>query len=349
MSKRAGWGIVGTGTIARTFAEAVRLSTSGRLAAVGSRDSDRAEAFAREFGVDRAHGSYEELFDDPSVEFVYVATPHPLHAESTIAAARAGKHVLCEKPLAVSAAGAAVMFDAVRETGTFLMEGFGFALHPQTRQLDGLLRSGVVGELRSISASFGFDAGPAPANYLHRRDLAGGTILDNGCYVVAVARRIAGHTADRTFRDPDQLWGAGQLHPVERIDVEAAALLWFDGGVSAQLLSTTRTEVEKTVRITGSEGFIHLPAAYLPGRTDRFGGRPRIIVERHGEEPNDIVVDAPGSLYTVEADAVVAYAREGRTEAPELTWEDTLGNMRTLDRWREVVGVEYDPEMERPR
>lgn len=349
MSERAGWGIVGTGTIARTFAEAVQLSSSGRLAAVGSRDLERARAFAHEFGVDRAHGSYEALFEDLSVEFVYVATPHPFHVELTIAAARSGKHVLCEKPLAVSAAGAEVMFDAVRETGTFLMEGFGFAVHPQARKLDDLLRAGAIGELRSISASFGFDAGPAPTNYLFRRELAGGTILDNGCYPVAVARRIAGHTADRTFRDPDGLWGAGQFHPEAGVDVEAAALFWYESGVSAQILSTLRTEVDRTVHITGSEGFIHLPSAYLPGRTDRFGGTPRIIVERHGEEPREIVVDAPGSLYTVESDVVVAYAREGRTEAPELTWEDSLGNMRTLDRWREAVGIEYDAGLERPQ
>ena len=348
MSERAGWGILGTGGIAHIFAAAVQASTSGRLVAVGSRDAGTAAAFAGEFGMERSYGSYTALLDDPAVEFVYVATPHPTHVELASAAARAGKHVLCEKPIAPSAAGAAIVIEAARQAGVFLMEGFAFRCHPQTKRLAELLEGDEIGELRSVNASFGFDAGPAPTNYLFRRDLAGGAMLDNGCYPVALSRRIAGHTVGATYRDPDRLAGAGLLHPEQGIDLDAHALTSYEGGVAAHLTCTLRTEVDKNVLITGSKGFIRLPAAFLPGRIDRFGGQPRIIVERHGEEAREIVIDAPGGLYTIEADTVVARAREGRTEAPEMTWEDSMGNMRVLDRWRAAVGVRYDDDVESP-
>ncbi len=342
MSEKAGWGILGTGGIAHTFANAIGESQLGRLVAVGSRDAARSSAFAAEFGADRSHGSYEALVDDPGVQFVYVATPHTTHVELAVLAAEAGKHVLCEKPVAVNGAGAATIFEAARKAGVFLMEGFAFRCHPQVAHLERLLEGGEIGELRSIYASFGFDAGPAPTNYLMRRDLAGGAMLDNGCYPVALSRRIAGHTVGQVFRNPDRVFGAGLLHPSEGIDLDASALTWYEGGVSAHLACTIRTEVDKTVLITGSKGFIRLPAAFLPGRLDRFGGVPRIVLERHGEAPQDILVETPPGLYNIEADAVVSHAREGRTEAPEMTWEDSLGNMAVLDRWRAAVGVTYD-------
>jgi predicted dehydrogenase len=347
MTERAGWGILGTGGIARVFADAVQRSNLGRLAAIGSRDSERAAAFSREFEAERSYGSYEGLLGDPAVEYVYVATPHPQHVELAVAAARAGKHILCEKPLAVSEAGAAIIVEAARSAGVFLMEGFAFRCHPQTQRLAELLEDGAIGELRSISATFGFAAEPS-SHYLFRGDMAGGAMLDNGCYPVSLARRIAGHTAGAVYLDPDRLSGAGVVDASEGIDLEAAALLWFDGGINAQLMCTIRTEVDKVVKITGSEGFIRLPAAYLPGRTDRFGGTPRIIIERHSEDPREIVVDAPGGLYTIEADTVVAHARAGRKEAPELSWDDSLANIRTLDQWRAAVGVAYDGSIERP-
>ena len=346
MTARAAWGILGTGGIAHTFATAVQESQLGRLVAVGSRDATRAEAFAKEVGADRSHGSYEALVDDPDVQFVYIATPHSTHVELAVLAAEAGKHVLCEKPVAVNAAGAAVIFEAARRAGVFLMEGFAFRCHPQMAHLVRLLEGGEIGELRAIQASFGFDAGPAPTNYLMRRDLAGGAMLDNGCYPVALSRRIAGHTIGRVFRNPDRVFGAGLLHATEGIDLDASALTWYEGGISAQLACTIRTEVDKTVLITGSQGFIRLPAAFLPGRLDRFGGVPRIVVERHGEAPREILVETPAGLYNLEADAVVAHAREGRTEAPEMTWEDSLGNMAVLDQWRAAVGVKYDAAVE---
>jgi predicted dehydrogenase len=174
MERRHGWGILGTGKIARILALALRDSATGRLASVASRTAGRSEEFASLFGAGKHHDSYAALIDDPDAEIVYIATPHPGHPEWAIAAAEAGKHVLCEKPLAVNAEAASEIIDAARRNGVFLMEGFAYRCHPQTHRLAEILRYGEIGDVRMIEASFGYDAGPEPGNYLLSHALAGG-------------------------------------------------------------------------------------------------------------------------------------------------------------------------------
>lgn len=338
---QAGWGIIGTGKIARIFAKDLEQARLGRLVAAGSRDLERGIAFASEFGASRAHASYTALIRDPQVEFVYVGTPHTTHAALAMEAAAAGKHVLCEKPLAVNADGAIRMIEQARNSKTFLMEGFAFRCHPQTHRLMEALRAGEIGELRSVSASFGYDAGTAPKNYLFRKDLAGGSMLDVGCYTIAMARLLAGAPCGQPFRDPVRVEGAGLLHPDHGVDLDATAIAWFEGGFSGQLACSIRTGLESSVQITGTEGFVRLPAPWLPGR---FGGPPKIVIQRHREPVREILVDEPVGMYAIEADTVVRRAREGLLEAPEMSWADSLGNMETLDRWRRAVGVTYENE-----
>jgi predicted dehydrogenase len=309
------------------------------LVAVGSRSAERAATFANEFGASRAYGGYDDFFADPAVEFVYVATPHPTHEGLVLAAARAGKHVLCEKPMAVNAIQAQRMVDATAASGTFLMEAFAFRCHPQTSRLIEVIRSGEIGELRGVNAAFGYDAGPTPSNYLHRPDLAGGSILDVGCYTVALARQLAGTAVGERFRDPDRVVGAGLLHPTRGIDLDATAILWYADGFAAQLEASIRTSIDSTVEITGTDGTIHLPAPWLPGK---HGGAPRFTIFGRGSQAREVAIDAPGPLYAIEADSVVERARAGLREAPELAWTDTIGNMQTLDRWREEVGVRFE-------
>src|ERR1700742_5203269 len=177
------WGILGSGRIAREFAEALARSQQGRLVAVASRSSNIAcvEAFA---GARLCHG-YDTLLRDPEIDAVYIATPHPQHAEWAIKAAEAGKHVLVEKPMGLTAFEADAMFHASRKAGTFLGEAFMYRLHPQTAQLVDLVKSGTIGEVRMIKSSFGF-AMPSfmPEHRLYANDLAGGGILDVGGYPV---------------------------------------------------------------------------------------------------------------------------------------------------------------------
>jgi predicted dehydrogenase len=243
--------------------------------------------------------------------------------------------------MAVDADGAAKMIAHARNTGTFLMEAFAFRCHPQTSLLVEMLRNGEIGELRAVSASFGYDAGPAPTNYLLRRDLAGGSILDVGCYTMALTRQVAGAAVSQPFSDPAHVVGAGLLHHDAGVDLDATAIAWFEGGFTGQLSCSIRTSLDSTVHITGTQGFIRMPAPWLPGR---LGGPPRIMVLRHREAPREIAIDESRGLYAVEADTVVVRAREGRIEAPEMSWADSLGNMKALDRWRDEVGVRYETD-----
>lgn len=154
--KRVRWGLLACGKIAEAFAGGVQQSTSGELVAVASRDAERAAAFGARFGVPNCHGSYEALLADPEVDAVYISTPHPMHAEWAIKAADAGKHILCEKPIAMNHAEASTIVDAARRNGVFLMEAFMYRCQPLLAKVLDLLRAGAIGEVRVIRASFGF-------------------------------------------------------------------------------------------------------------------------------------------------------------------------------------------------
>src|SRR5271154_5347990 len=150
------WGILGTGAIARTFAQQLPASRSGRLAAVASRDASKAADFAAKFAAPHAHGSYEALLADGSVQAVYIATPHPQHVQWAIAAARAGKHILCEKPIGLNQWEAMAIVEAAADNDVFLMEAFMYRCHPQTHKLIELITGGAIGEVRLIDAAFCF-------------------------------------------------------------------------------------------------------------------------------------------------------------------------------------------------
>ena len=180
-----GWGILGTGRIARTFAAAVEQSTANKLIAVGSRDQQGAQDFAKQFPAVRehCHDSYAALLDDPAVQAIYVATPHDSHAHWTIKALNAGKHVLCEKPMALNHAQTMAMVEAARRNQCFLMEAFMYQLHPQTIELKQLLDQGAIGELRHIDATFGYHAPFNADSRLFANELAGGDRMSVVPYV----------------------------------------------------------------------------------------------------------------------------------------------------------------------
>ena len=190
--KEIRWGIIGTGRIAREYANALMEAQDNRLLAVASRRAEAAEAFALPYPNVTAQQTCQQLLDDPEVDAVYIATPHPQHAEWTIRALQSGKHVLCEKPLGINHSEVMAMVDAAAQSGRFLMEAFMYRCHPQTRRLLELVNDGAIGELRHIEASFGFHAPFDARSRLFANDLAGGGILDVGCYPMSAARLLAG-------------------------------------------------------------------------------------------------------------------------------------------------------------
>jgi predicted dehydrogenase len=330
------WGIVSTGNIARTLARALAKSKTGELVAVASRTEPAATSFAREFSVPRAHGSYEALFADPEVDVVYIATPHPSHAHWAVLAARAKKHVLCEKPLAMNEAEVSRVLAAARENDVFLMEAFMYRCAPQTRKLVELVASGTLGDVHAISASFGFDGAFPLSGRLLSKELGGGGIMDVGCYPVSIARLLAGAAQGAPFSDPLEVHGVGHVGQSSQVDEYAVAILKFPRDLVATLATSVQLLQDNVVRVFGREGRLLVRDPFLPARE---GGFTEILIERPGREPETVRVEAPDGLYVYEIDAVAAQIE--RREAREMSHADSRGNARTLDQWRRALGVTY--------
>jgi predicted dehydrogenase/aryl-alcohol dehydrogenase-like predicted oxidoreductase len=334
------WGILGAGNIARAFARGVVHSQTGELVAVGSRTQESADKFGEEFGLTRRHASYEALLADPEVEAVYIATPHPFHAEWAIRAAEAKKHILCEKPIALNQAHAMAMIEAAQRNDVFLMEAFMYRCHPQIAKLVELLRANAIGKVRMVQATFGFSAGFSPEGRLFKNALGGGGILDVGCYATSMARLVAGVAMGQDFAEPTEVHGVGRIGETG-VDEWTTAVAKFPGDIIAQVTTAVRMSPENVVRIFGSEGMIYIPDPWIPNRE---GGASIIHLTRWGEEPKQIEVTSSGWLYGLEADTVAANLANRQAAPPAMTWADTMGNMRMLDMWRDAIGLVYDAE-----
>jgi aryl-alcohol dehydrogenase-like predicted oxidoreductase/predicted dehydrogenase len=332
----------------------MRSSRTGRIVAVASREGAKAERFVAEHfagqGV-KGYGSYEALLADAEVDVVYISPPHPEHAYWAIKTARAGKHILCEKPIGLNFGEAMAIVEAAREHGVFLMEAFMYRCLPQTAKVIELVKAGAVGEVKMIQAAFGFSAKFDPNHRLFANALGGGGILDVGCYPVSMSRLIAGVAMGKSFADPIRNKATGEMDVKgyghlgkTGVDEYAAAVIRFPGGVLAQVWCGVRLNQENVVRIYGTEGHLVVPSPWFGSKE---AGESKILLYGKGEtNPEEVVVRADRNLYAYEADAVAAViARGGREAAPPcMTWADTLGNMETLDAWRQSIGLEYESE-----
>jgi len=338
MSARLRWGLLATGNIARKFAQELPTSRTGQLVAVGSRTREAAEKFAADFGGVRAHTSYAALLADPEVDAIYLSTPHPSHLEWTLRAVAAGKHVLCEKPLALRRSDVAQMVDAARARGVFLMEAFMYRCHPQTEKIATLVAEGAIGRLRVIRAAFCFDR-PFDANHrLYNRELGGGGILDIGCYPVSYSRRMAGAALGAPFAEPEQFKAVGQKLAQTGVDDYAAAVAVYPGGVVAELSCGTTLRREVAVTLYGEGGAIEIPSPYHPGGQP---GTDQFTLHRAGRAPEVIATPTSVRLYALEADVVADAIAAGALESPAMTHADSLGNAAVLDDWLAQVGVSY--------
>ncbi len=328
------WGIAGTGKIARKFASELPHSNTGTLVAVGSRSAESAAAFAVDFSGVRAHGTYEALLADPEVEAVYIASPHPEHAWQTIAAAEAGKHILCEKPAALNHGDAMVAIEAARRNGIFFMEAFMYRCHPRTQRIAALIASGIVGRVRTIEATFSFGASFNPESRIFSGSLGGGGILDVGCYTLSISRLVAGAATGLPQAEPIRLFGTAVLCETGA-DTVACATLEFSGGILAQLTCGVGLQRPSVLHVIGEAGILRVANFWNPpGPIEILApdGSPREVIDR----------DPEPYKYALEADAVAEALPA--LESPRVPWADTLGNMVALDQWREAVGVSYSSE-----
>lgn len=315
------WGILSTGYIAGVFAEALALSASEHVVAIASRDAARAEAMAKQYGVARAYGSYAELLDDPEVEGVYIATPNSLHAEWVIECAKAGKHILCEKPLGISRAEAEDMFHAARAHEVWLMEAFMYRFHPRSLKLRQLLESGAIGEVRLVRASFAFTA-TNPNDVRLNAELVGGALMDVGCYCVNFARLAVGQAPSRAL--------ASARWAKSGVDLTLAGTLEYPGGALAQISCSLAASFHQSVQIVGSAGVIDYEGAFnLPAGE---AGVLHLRSDASGVAPETIEFPSVNQ-YQLEAEAFSRLVAAGHTGGglPEMPLEETLDNMAAIE------------------
>ncbi|NTI59917.1 Gfo/Idh/MocA family oxidoreductase [Agrobacterium rhizogenes] len=336
------WGIIGPGTIAKTFADGVAHSRGGKLVAIASRNPDK-PGLGDNFPGARIVNGYEALLADKDVDAIYIATPHTGHAEWAIKAIRAGKHVLVEKPIALSAYDAEAIYYEATKAGVFAGEAFMYRVHPQTVKLIELVKSGVIGDIRIIRSSFGFNMGSVrPEHRLFANETAGGGILDVGGYPVSMARLIAGAADGKPFLDPDKVSGVAHLGQTG-VDEWASAVLKFPNNIIAEVSCSIMANQDNTLRIIGSEGRIEVKDFWFASGHKGGVGKIELI---KGGETQVIEVKEDRWLYSFEVDAAGDAIRAGAKEFayPGIGWADSIGNLRVLDQWRATIGLEYEVE-----
>ncbi|NTE35914.1 aldo/keto reductase [Agrobacterium tumefaciens] len=336
------WGIIGPGTIARTFADGIAHSRTGRLEAIATRNPDK-PGLAEAFSGARIIKGYDALLADPDIDAVYIATPHTGHAEWAIKAIRAGKNVLVEKPIALSAYDADAIFHEAKKAGVFAGEAYMYRLHPQTSKLLELVKARAVGDIRIIRSSFGFNMGSFRADHrLFANETAGGGILDVGGYPVSMVRMIAGAVDGKPFAEPEKVAGAAHLGQ-SGVDEWASAVLKFANGIVAEVSCSIMAAQDNVLRIIGSEGRIEVKDFWFAA--GHKGGTGRIDIIR-GDKVETIELPEDRWLYSFEVDAAGEAIRQGKKEfdAPGMAWADSLGNLRVMDQWRASVGLEYSIE-----
>jgi predicted dehydrogenase len=302
-------GLVSTANINRAVIGGAAATDAVEIAAVASRDGARAEAYAAEHGIPRAHGSYEALFADPDVDAVYVSLPNSLHVAWSVRALEAGKHVLCEKPLTRRPEEAEAAFDVAERAGRILAEGFMWRHLPQTLRLQELLADGVVGEVRFVRSAFSFALGHTVDVRL-QGSLDGGGLMDVGCYCVSAMRLLAG--------EPERVSGR-RIDGGDGVDVRFTGTLAFGGGVLASFDCGLDMVARGELEVVGDGGSLFL--------ADPWHGRAPGIELRRPDAVEAIAVASPNS-YACELEDFAAAVRGERPHP--FGRADAVGQARTI-------------------
>ncbi len=336
--KTTTWGIIGPGKIANKFATALTLVDGAVLGAIASRDVAKAQTFAAAHAeaarstpaspAIRIHTSYEALAADPSIDAVYIATPHGYHAEHAILCLKQGKAVLCEKPMALSARQVSEMIDTATTHKTFLMEAMWTRFLPIINKIDELIAQRQIGDLTYIRADFGFPAPFNPDGRLYNMRLGGGSLLDIGIYPLFLALHLLGG-------QPEKITATGHLAPTGADD-SCHAILQYANGRSAVITSTLLCQTSITAEIAGTEGMIRLPTPWY--KNDQF------TWNKPGEPAQTIEVEPMINGFEYQVKEVMSCLEAGLTESPKMNHDFSLGMARTMDTIRAQLGVKYPTE-----
>jgi D-xylose 1-dehydrogenase (NADP+, D-xylono-1,5-lactone-forming) len=313
-------GVLGAAKIARAFIAGVAGSKRVAVTTVASRDLAKALAFANDTGLPRALGSYEALLADPEIDAIYNPLPNSMHAEWSIRAVEAGKHVLCEKPLAMSANEARAMFAAAAKHGRYLVEAYPYRSQPQTLKLAELIKEGAIGKVQLIRSSFGVYFEDI-SNIRLRPEVGGGSLLDAGSYSVSLALLVAGAVPTRVHA-VQQLASTG-------VDISMVATLEFASGILAQVSSSFATSYHRHALISGDNGSIE--TAYL--NHPPIGG-PAVLHLKRGKmvtDPTEAITTADGNGFLFEADAFQKLVAHGPAAWNGATPEQSVDIAATLE------------------
>ena len=332
--KTYGWGILGPGRIAHRFLNDLPRCEQASLAAVASRDLDRARPFAGQYGFQKAYGSYSELLQDPAVDIVYVATPHPQHAELAQQALEAKKAVLCEKPVAVTARQACQLVACAAANQQFFMEAMWTRFFPVNRQVKALLDSGALGAVTLIEVDFGFGSWPRgpvdhPESRIYAPQLAGGSLLDVGVYCVSYATWMKGESPTAIK--------ALTTRVSTGVDGMTAVLFQYRDGAMAVLRSSVIQATRVAATIYCEKATIDVPEFYHPEQA---------VVRSRSGDVEDQVIRAPYSAggatgFDFEARELMRCLDDGLLESPLMTWRQSVDVMDLLDSIRREIGLVF--------
>ena len=322
-------GILGCANVAKQFARDVAPSPAVRIVGVGSRDPDTAAAFAAAYDINRHYGSYNALLADAELDAVYLPLPNSLHAEWTIKAVDSGKHVLCEKPLALGFDEAHAMFDAAQRHGAMLLESYPYYFQPQTRDMVALLNEGAIGDVRSVQANFGFTVPNPQDNIRMNPELGGGALLDAGSYALSLIRLVMGCAPQRVHADAT--WAE------TGVDISLMATLHYADGRRAQLSCAMNAANHRRATIMGTKGTIE--TEYLNHTSEQAGGHPygyqpsqlRIRRGIANTVPFEEIRSSVGSGFRFAAEAFARMVTEQDYAAIERSATASLDNAATLE------------------
>ena len=327
-SDRIRWGIAGLGRIAHKFVNDLRLVAEADILAAGSRDVDRARSFAEHYGIDRAYGSYDNLLRDPDVDIVYVATPHDSHAELSVRALDAGKHVLCEKPLALNRHQAADMVAASERNERFLMEAFWSRFNPCIDEVLGLVRDGEIGEVKYVAADFSFRVEVTPGSRMLDMERGGGSLLDMGVYPVFLAYSVLGTPTGVI---------ASAIFDESGADLQTSMTLEYDDAM-AVLYSSFVSQSNMAATISGTEGRITLNPIWH--ETDSY-------TVRRSRDDDGMTTRQPRTGKGFYHEIVECHRCIGvdRLESDRWSHRDSLNVMNIVDDVRRAIGLRYPAEL----
>lgn len=318
------WGIIGLGNIAHDFTKDLALVTEAELWAVASRSEQKADAFAEKYQAKRAYGRYEDLLEDQHVEIVYIATPHDSHAELAIKAMLKGKHVLCEKPMAVNQEQVTAMVQTAQEQGVFLMEAFWTRFNPSIRAIVKQIREGDLGEVNYVSSDFTFYRSDPPESRMLNMDLAGGSLLDMGVYPVFLSYLMLGV--------PDQIHAFSHKHPLGA-DLQTAAIFYYPQGL-ANMMSGFQSQSDMVARICGTKGSIFIDAIWHETQAYTF-------LNNSTGERKRYLFPTKGKGFTYEIETCMHCIQGGELQCQEWTWQNSFELAVITDKIRQLIGLKY--------